>query len=109
MKLGMTGSRKGISDSALKTLQEFLDTNKIEEGHHGDCRGADTTFHKEITKNKIKSIIHPPSNPTMRSFCKGDESRKPLPYLDRNHEIVDESDELIAFPATKQEVIRSGS
>lgn len=109
MKLGMTGSRNGISPIALIKFQNFITNNEICEGHHGDCFGADTIFHNELSKHNIKIIIHPPSNNGFRSYCNGDEIRNPLPYLERNHNIVDETDMLIGFPATKKEIIRSGT
>ncbi len=45
----------------------------------------------------------------MRNFSKGDETRKPKPYLKRNHDIVDESDILIGFPSSEEERLRSGT
>lgn len=109
IKLGMTGSRMGMTEKAEIILKKFLNNNIIIEAHHGDCIGADEKFHEIVLENKIKTIIHPPKNNTMRSFCKGDEIRKPLDYIQRNHSIVNETDMLIAFPSTKTEIIRSGS
>ena len=39
MKIGMTGSRNGITPEALQTLTTFIDINlsEIVEVHHGDC------------------------------------------------------------------------
>ena len=100
MKLGMTGSREGITKQALKALKEFLENNKykITECHHGDCVGADTTFHNEVTKiknkayndaeskqqEKMRLIVHPPNVNTLRSHCQGDEVKIPKSYLERN-------------------------
>jgi len=111
MIIGMTGSRDGISEDAFANLIKFLNENmsNITEGHHGDCKGADTIFHNELTKMEIKTIVHPPSVKTMRSFCEGDEIRDPKSYLERNKDIVNESDLLIAFPSTQKEVLRSGT
>ena len=125
MKLGMTGSREGVSKQALNALREFLEKNQheITECHHGDCVGADTTFHNEVVKTKKKTynnaeskqqemmrlIIHPPNVNTLRSHCKGDEARVPKSYLERNRDVVNESDTLIAFPSTRHEVARSGT
>lgn len=121
----MTGSREGISKQALKTLREYLQKNqhKITECHHGDCVGADTIFHNEVAKAREKAyndaeskqqemmrlIVHPPNVNTLRSHCKGVETRVPKSYLQRNQDVVNESDTLIAFPSTRHEVLRSGT
>jgi hypothetical protein len=57
----------------------------------------------------MKLIVHPPNINTLRSHCKGDEVRVPKSYLERNRDIVDASDTMIAFPSTKHEVQRSGT
>ena len=109
MKLGMTGSREGMSEKALDVLKEFMTSNEVEECHHGDCVGADIEFHNLSKELNKYIIIHPPNKTYLRSYCKGDESRDPLSYLDRNHYIVDETDMLIAFPKEDKEVWRSGT
>ena len=107
----MTGSRNGISKKALKSFNNFLLENKdkIEEGHHGDCMGADMIFHNEMIKNNIKVIIHPPNINSCRSFCKSEHIMEPKPYLQRNKDIVNSSTILVAFPDSDQEKIRSGT
>ncbi len=57
----MTGNRTGICRKAMKKFRKLLDASKgLEEGHHGDCLGADTDFHDEMTERGIKTVIHPP-------------------------------------------------
>lgn len=109
MKLGMTGNRYGISNEAQTKLIDFLNENKIIEVHHGDCLGADATFHDICSNLKIKTVIHPPDQDGMRSFCKGDIILKAKKYLVRNKDIVNATDTLIAFPSTKKEIVRSGT
>lgn len=115
MKLGMTGSREGITNKGFVAFYKYLKNNirNIEEVHHGDCEGADEEFHDIISaikkKNKIKRVIHPPSYDTLRAYCEGDELRPKKPYIERNHNIVDETDALIAFPPTQKEIMKSGS
>lgn len=108
MRVGFTGSREGLT-----TEQEVAVTNllviRAKEFHHGDCIGADTEAHVIAYKQGIKIVIHPPRNPKGRSFCVGNEYRKEKPYLDRNHDIVDDTDILIACPATAKEILRSGT
>ncbi len=107
----MTGNRAGISENAQQILINFINDNqiRINEVHHGDCIGADTDFHNICSSLKIKIVIHPPDNDSMRSFCKSDIILPQKKYLARNHDIIDETDMLIAFPATKEEILRSGT
>ena len=113
MKVGFTGTRKGMTILQKKKLLAFLTKfgNVIKEVHHGDCVGADAEFHEIVRQNfpTIKIVIHPPINPKFRAFCDGDEERKPKDYLARNRDIVDETDILIACPAQKKEILRSGT
>jgi hypothetical protein len=109
MKIGMSGSRDGMSDKALLVLQQFLKSNDIVEVHHGDCVGSDTIFHDQSVSFNIRTIAHPPNNDSNRSLCKSDTIRQVKPYLVRNKNIVDETDMLIAIPSTKDEIIRSGT
>ena len=109
MKLGMTGSREGISENAIKQLEKFINETNISEAHHGDCVGADMIFHNIVSQHGIKTIIHPPKNNKLRAFCKGDIINPEKEYIARNHDIVDCTDILLAFPVTKNEVLKSGT
>lgn len=79
-------------------------------GHHGDCEGADEEFHgvMESLANPYV-IVHPPADDKHRAWCVGDETRKPLPYAQRNAAIVAESDLMIAAPAEHEEQRRGGT
>jgi hypothetical protein len=80
------------------------------EVHHGDCIGADAQLHTLAKAAGLKIIIHPPIDPKKRAFCQEyDEIREEKPYLDRNKDIVNESEFLIATPRTMHEVLRSGT
>lgn len=105
----MTGSRDGMSDKAVEVFKEHLENADAIELHHGDCIGADKRAHDIATQLNMKTVVHPPSNNSMRAYCNGDEIRDEMNYLDRNRCIVDESDMLIAFPSSKEEVMRSGT
>lgn len=109
MKLGMSGGRTGLSKEAKDILIKFIKNNKIVQVHHGDCIGSDKEFHDICVSHNIKTIIHPPDDNKLRSFCKGDVILSAKKYLERNHDIVDESVMIIAFPSTQTEVLRSGT
>jgi len=109
MILGMTGSRNGFSLKAREKLHEILAENNVVEVHHGDCVGSDTQFHNEILKYpEIKIVIHPPNVDTLRGFNKSEYIKQCKPYLDRNKDIVNDCDILVAFPVSP-ETLRSGT
>lgn len=108
-KVGFTGTREGITDSALKVLNAFLPTINIEEFHHGDCIGADAIVHNIIMSNNIPIIIHPPKDNKARAYCHSNTILPTKDYLQRNRDIVDCTDILIATPSTKEEILRSGT
>lgn len=107
--VGMSGSRDGISVNAKNTLINFLKNTNIIEVHHGDCIGADRQFHDIVIEYKIKTVIHPPKISSMRAFCKGDVILSVKDYLERNRDIVDNTELLIAFPSSNKEELRSGT
>jgi len=112
-KIGFTGSRRGMSDKQRHTLSKLIREAKdsITEFHHGDCVGADRQAHDTVRRicSNVKIVVHPPTIDTFRAHTIGSEYRKPLPYLCRNREILNESDLLIAAPFTDIEQQQSGT
>lgn len=83
---------------------------KRTEFHHGDCVGADEEAHQLAVALRLDVILHPPELDRRRAWCENYVAeREPAPYLDRNHNIVDETEMLVAAPATKDEQLRSGT
>lgn len=111
IKIGFTGTQKGLTTKQLISLKEFLDTvqYKILEFHHGDCIGADTEFHNICSEYYSNIIIHPPIYENKRSFCKGTIILDKKDYLDRNHDIVDDTHVLLVCPKEYKEQLRSGT
>ena len=106
MKMGFTGTRKGMTNAQKLQVTEWLLGQA--ELHHGDCIGADEQAHRIAYRNLIITI-HPPSDEKQRAFCTGaDIVREPAPYLARNHSIVDETDILVAAPDSPEK-LRSGT
>ena len=108
MKIGFTGTRHGMANEQKKSLHLLLKNTlkKVTEFHHGDCIGSDADAHKIIKTNILtnKIVIHPPSYNKFRANCKGDVALQPLPYIERNHNIVDETDVLVATPDTPEKL-----
>lgn len=110
-KVGFTGTREGLTTEQEVTVTNLL-VVKAKELHHGDCVGADAEAHAIALQQGIAITIHPPDKPGARSFCFGTNFDKYLPekpFLDRNHDIVDATDVLIACPKQAEEISRSGT
>ena len=114
-KIGFTGTRKGMTIPQELSFKEYLLKISISEFHHGDCVGSDLEAHNIINKDfNCDIIIHPPKNNKFRAFCyKEDNSKHKIleekEYLDRNNDIVDNCDILVAIPDTKYQEFRSGT
>lgn len=114
MKVGFTGTQRGLTDPQYDALWNILYEEDWWEPpcefHHGDCIGADDVAHSHADViGAYNLIVHPPSNSSKRAFCRGNETRKPKPYPQRNHDIVDETQVLVACPGEDHEVVRSGT
>ena len=105
MIVGFTGTRKGMSEKQIKLVTEFLkkEGSKISKILHGGCIGADMDFHN-LCKEYKREVYpgHSTYNKKDNSF-KGDYEDADIihqskPYLERNKDIVDNCDILIATP-----------
>ena len=123
MNAGFTGTRQGMTEKQKTQVEEWLKYAKFSnteflpwqayqkstaEFHHGDCVGADEEADAIAHSLHLNVVIHPPVNQRFRAYCSG----TVLPakgYLDRNHDIVDSTDILIAAPKEVEEVVRSGT
>jgi hypothetical protein len=128
-KIGFTGTRRGMTPPQAEAFYNYLKgvywtfpKDRI-EFHHGDCAGADAQAHAHVatTYGLVTDIhIHPPISSSARAFCELRErphGKRAMTlvtypvkdYLERNHDIVDAVDLLIATPKEDQEVMRSGT
>ena len=104
--IGFTGTQHGMT---------FLQKQKVaallvgETFHHGDCIGSDAQAHRIARSKGFYIIKHPPLSTRKQAFCAADEEREPKPYLERNHDIVDEVDCMLAAPREYEEQLRSGT
>src|SRR5947207_2045291 len=97
MKVGFTGTREGMTCEQYKaTCKLYYDLQPIASVHNCDCVGADEQFHGIAYYSR--RIGHPPIDERFRAFCDFDESRERKECLERNRDIVDECDVLIAAP-----------
>lgn len=112
MRIGFTGTQAGITPQQFDLLVEVLqELHEITEAHHGDCFGADWEFSNIVDAifGFGKIHLHPPFHTKKRAFARCDVKYDPKDYLDRNKDIVDATDVLIACPKEKKEILRSGT
>lgn len=112
MKIGFTGARKPMTGDQFAALADLISGWQATEVHHGECEGAD--WHVDVIVRLArdggswqhrgihpKLVAHPGvdkegKSPFRAEDCRPDERREELPYIERNHNIVDETDLLIA-------------
>lgn len=112
MITGFTGSSRRISSAQQAAVVALM--IEATELHHGDCVVADAWAHKCAVDLQRRVVVHPPDDPKKRAFCAREYpsdlvSELPTrPYLDRNHDIVDASERLVAVPDRAEEAGRAG-
>lgn len=113
MRIGFTGTRKGMTEAQKASCASLILQLNITEVHHGDCVGADSDFHDLLYLHGYDNTIHihPPTKSHLRAHCMGPKCviHDPQDYLVRDRVIVDNSDLLIATPASRMEELRSGT
>ena len=116
LHIGFTGTRN--MDAVLNNRIESLAACLFEFGdeepfifHHGDCVGADAYAHSIVLQiPNAKIHVHPPSNARLRAGCRSHYEEEPLPYMDRNKQIVKSAGLMLALPTDpEREVLRSGT
>ena len=115
MKIGFTGTRYGMTLKQKVNYVNKLKELNCEELHHGMCYGADNQAHCMAILNNIPKIVMHPATISKKykpyyhnSLTEIVELSEKQP-LERNHDIVDATDILLATPKTKEEVLRSGT
>lgn len=112
MKIGFTGTREGMSHEQWLAVFDLLKPIApfVTEFHHGDCVGADEEVHRIALDLDIQNIIvHPPTSTILRAYCQGHKTLKPKDYTERNHDIVNASEYILAAPNTKNRQPRGGT
>ncbi len=105
-KIGFTGTRHGMTESQKNEFRNLISQIEFQEFHHGMCIGSDAEAHSIVSSLKkntsIKIVGHPPTYKEFMSNCDCDLLIRAEPYLQRNHNIVDSTDILIATPDTME-------
>lgn len=109
MKIGVTGTRSGMTDAQLSSVALFLFDERASELHHGDCVGVDVEVAELAKKLNYRVVCHPPIKDDLRAYHASDEIREPLSYFARNRKIVDECDLLLVVPYQKTHQTSGGT
>lgn len=107
--VGFTGTKKGMTKSQKEKVRFFLVTWSVKIFHHGCCIGADDEAGIISLSLSIHVIGHPPIIEKYKADCICHEYREPKSYFVRDHDIVDETDCMIATPKNQFEELRSGT
>lgn len=100
MKIGVTGTRSGMTEHQKTVVKRFLQNSWVEgaEFHHGDCVGVDVEAAVIAKQLHYKVVNHPPIKDDLRAFHKSDEFKNPVSYFARNRNIVNDTDLLLVVP-----------
>ena len=109
LHVGFTGTKRGMTREQKHRLQKFLTVKAPHEFHHGDCVGADAEAHHIAFVYGADIVVHPPTNTSKMANCKNATRLPPKPYIERNHDIVDAVDVVVAAPGERDEQLRSGT
>lgn len=110
--VGFTGTRHGMNivqrNEVRKWLRDWFATHGVDYVHHGDCVGADEGFHYISLGIGVGGVVvHPPTNESARAFVPAVEGKveilPPKPFLDRNKDIVMQTNILLAAPRERVE------
>lgn len=97
VRYGFTGTRNGMTAEQLNWLRAQL-PDRV-EFHHGGCVGADAQAHACAIESVGSIVVHPPVNPRLRMPRDGRAAwLEEKEYLDRDRDIVDATDLLLATP-----------
>lgn len=111
MRVGFSGTRLGMTTPQTRRLYTIINALRPSEVHHGDCQGADAGFAELVSGNwpRCRIVVHPPSDDAFRAFTRWGTALPPKHYFDRNRDIVDVCDVLIAAPADMAVRSRGGT
>ncbi len=114
MRVGFTGTGRGMTAWQARSVGEILRKwdNRSPEFHYGLCYGADDQAARRARRLGYRLVAHPGPDPARRGKVMPDEMREPLPFLERNTNIAQEANVVVATPFGGPEIgekLRSGT
>ncbi len=113
--IGFTGTEfgGGMNATQLAEVRALVIEELAKHGdllaRHGDCIGADAQFHEICVALNIPVVLHLPLEDRKRAHCqKALRVERPKAYLERNEDIAQLCDLLLAAPRENREIVRSG-
>ncbi len=114
---GGSGTQKGMTDPQCTTfIRELLNRIRMwDTWSHGSCIGFDAESDQIVRNMKAPVLIaiHPPTSQAKRAPIVPrpyfDHVYPEKPYIERNHNIVDNSDFMFFCPSSMSENQRSGT
>lgn len=112
--IGFTGTQNGMTKEQSQKFDSFLASTDGMIFRHGGCIGADEQAHYITLDTGLKIIVHPGVNKNgvaakRGTFVGAHEILEEKFYLDRNKDIVNNADMMIATPAEFEEQERGGT
>jgi hypothetical protein len=104
--IGVSGTRENLSMAQQHALFRLL-IDQIRDGatevHHGACVGADAFVHFHMQTQQVTTHVHPPVDDKFSAMSHLMRHNRrldyaPKPYAERNQDIVDAADVLLAAP-----------
>lgn len=112
MKIGITGTREGMTELQFELVKELLESRYCEgaEFHHGDCVGVDAEAALLAKELGYKIVSHPgPDHDGLRAYVESDECKEPQSHFKRNRTIVDACDFLLVVPLQMERQSKGGT
>lgn len=109
VRVGFTGSRLDPTPAQRPWVRAMLMQLYVPGAsfHHGDCVGSDV-FGAEVARALgYQLVAHPPSDPRLRAYIPSHITHPPLPYAQRNGNIVARSTALVGLPRWPEHDVRS--
>jgi hypothetical protein len=117
MRLGITGTREGMTAAQRQFFRDFLKVTQVNAFHFGDCVGVDDQAADLVSRMKNAElpekpliVCHPPASDSLRAFNKNADSTLPAKtYEERNRDIVNACDLLVVVPKQEQIAASGGT
>lgn len=113
LKIGFTGTRKGMTKDQFSKIRQFLDGLEF-IANHGDCEGGDEDF--DVICHDLGAERHLfPSTSKTRRFSERERPERcimaqaPKEPMARNPDIVNFSEIMLGGPGMMEEELRSGT
>ncbi len=110
-KIGFSGTQKGMNQKQKQAFDAIIAKIQPDEFHHGKCIGADEDAHHIVRETSPGTKIHghPCTITDKQVNLQVDVNHPVKEPIPRNHDIVDQTDYLIAAPKSRLEELRSGT